>query len=347
MAIPTIDLFTDNETPTTSKMNQPRQALITALAGALTGDNIGWPLVAQGDLDMNGNSLYNFSSITGAQHVNSSKSLATAIAAASTDGKVIVIDPGFTATANNITVADDDVTIMGYGADCKIECTNAGSPGITVSGDNFTMKNLEFTGNSAGTDVTNLLVLNGDNATISGVTFTGDADAAVAAIGGGSDISISGCTFDTDEYSVRTINVTGLVISGNKFSNGTHPVYGGGVISAGIFSNNEISAATSTIYNIGDISIINNIFDGAVNINSVSATTKFDCNHVEGALGVDSSAVLSSFNCNTVGGTATFAAGSAVSIAFGNHIIGLTSGMGTATTTGGTSAENTFTGGGG
>jgi hypothetical protein len=163
MAFPTLSTYSDGETPADTKLNEIISAVQAAFAAGIIGANIADPLVMQGDIDMNGYSLNNFSSLNKVQVVNSSLSLDTAIANAASSGRVILIEPGYTATAEDIDVSLSNITILGYGHSSVINVPNTATYGINVTGDNFRMANLQVTSALAAADIVDIY---GSNNTI-------------------------------------------------------------------------------------------------------------------------------------------------------------------------------------
>ena len=115
MTLPVVERFVEREIPTPDKMNELIDTLVAQFNGSISSNSLAWPFLARGDIDMRGNAIYGFTAVNNVQYVNDDLSLADAITNASSDGNIIAITPGYTATAEDLDVVDDNITIIGYG----------------------------------------------------------------------------------------------------------------------------------------------------------------------------------------------------------------------------------------
>ena len=146
--IDNIAKFFDDETLSEEKMNALRTALIQELTTGIGAESLAWPLVAEGNLDMNNHDIVNVGSFAGVIQVNSTQSLATAVALVNSQGYgTILIDPGFTAvtTASGLEITADDVIIAGAHVNSIISADGS-AHGLLLSGENTMIQGISFVG---------------------------------------------------------------------------------------------------------------------------------------------------------------------------------------------------------
>jgi hypothetical protein len=150
MALDNVPTFQDDQALSAEDLTALGSSLSQKFTSGIQTTDILWPMVAGGILDMNGNNIVNIGSLSGVYHVNSNRSLATAVTAVNAaGGGTIVIDSDFdaTTTAGGLEITAADVTIMGYGDESTLSMDGT-SVGLTISGANFTIRNLSITGTS-------------------------------------------------------------------------------------------------------------------------------------------------------------------------------------------------------
>jgi hypothetical protein len=167
MALESVSRRVDAEVPTASEFNELLDALIPLLnSTGLPSTAFPWPLVALGNINMNGFELINASSVGGVIHVNAGITLSEAISTANTDNDTtIVIDAGITATTTTggLGITGANVTIRGE-AGAKIDCVDrSGGAGncIDITGNNVTIENIEFISSGVGTNINNAVRFRG------------------------------------------------------------------------------------------------------------------------------------------------------------------------------------------
>lgn len=179
MALETVTRFSDGGVPTEAEMNELLDALKVLLnSSGLPATAFPWPLIAQGNIDMNGFDILNVTDVGGVINVNSSKSLSSAIDAANAGGDTkIIIDPGFRATVTTagLAVTGDNITIEGS-AGAQIDCVNQAVERdcITVTGNGFRVSGVEFISTGDGTNVADAVFIKGaEDARFNNNVFSG------------------------------------------------------------------------------------------------------------------------------------------------------------------------------
>jgi len=157
MAISNVPTFTDGEIPSAAKLNQLGTAVTTKFSGGVTGADLVWPLVAQGNIDMN--SAYTFTNLRtlwSVVNVNEYDTFADAVAALPSAGGCLFVPPGTTVTLDGETVAKA-FCVLGAGKTSVLKITTAASSGYMLR----TSTDLE------GVDIVNCTI-DGNTATGSG-----------------------------------------------------------------------------------------------------------------------------------------------------------------------------------
>ena len=157
MAITTLPTFEDDEILTAGKLNELRDAIEDKFTGAITGADLAWPLVAQGNLDMSSFSLLGVRNFRSIYDSSQYASLQAAInVAEAAGGGVVLIPAGTEYEVQGITIESDDVILMGHGDSSVIKLPAGATSSLIsvaaqVSGIRFI--GLKFDGNSGtGTD---------------------------------------------------------------------------------------------------------------------------------------------------------------------------------------------------
>jgi len=225
MGLETVHSWADGEVIEADDLNSIKAGVSQELlSGSIPASKLVWPLIAQGNIDLNGYSLKNFSSFLGAIHVNDEKTLATAIAEAG-NGSVIVIDTGTVnpIAMSNITISGKNhISIIGNGS-ATITVGNAVTDaGLTIASDcsNITIHGINFTGGTvakpailiAGASKTR--ILNCSFETYVGLTVSTSVSTAI-------DSAVFGCKFDACSTAINIYASKFSTFSSNSFSNCT------------------------------------------------------------------------------------------------------------------------------
>ena len=224
MALDTIHVFADAEVVTHTNLNSIGEGVSGEIgSGNISASSLVWPLVALGNLDMNGYSVINNAETDGVLHVNSTQTLATAVAAVnSAPGGTIMLESGFEASASDLIVSADNVTIMANSPDTIINVpAGITSYGISFTGGNCKIKGVKFTGGVTGKPLIN--VTNIYNFGLDGCTFLNNAGPSVTVGAGGSPAylpSFRNCIFTgASESSIYLYDADMFEISGCQFLN--------------------------------------------------------------------------------------------------------------------------------
>ncbi len=132
MAITNIPTFTDGEIPSAAKLNQLGTAVTTKFSGAVTGSDMVWPLVVQGNIDMNSSyTLTNLRTLWSVVNVNEYDNFSDAVAALPASGGCLLIPPGTTVTIDGETVSKA-FCVLGCGKTSVVKITSAASSGYMI-----------------------------------------------------------------------------------------------------------------------------------------------------------------------------------------------------------------------
>lgn len=153
MAISNIPTFVTDEIPSAAKLNQLGTAITTKFSGGVTGADLVWPLVAQGNIDMNGSySFVNLRTLWSVVNVSEYDTFADAVAALPTAGGCLFIPPGTTVTTDGNTVSKA-FCVMGAGKTSVLKLTASATSGYLVrtgtSLEGVDFVNLTIDGNAA------------------------------------------------------------------------------------------------------------------------------------------------------------------------------------------------------
>lgn len=199
MPLNNIHEWVDDEVISHDDLNSIGEAVSQAVgSGNIAPTQLTWPLLAQGDIDMNGYTIRNIDALSGVIHVNDEKTLADAIDSA-VNGTIIIIDSGVTniATAQNLELDGlSNVSILGSGGgriSISAACTTAG---IRVK-----------------SNCTGII--------IDGISFTGGTANVPALLIEGSDVTVTNCSFDINNICCQigstSSNAVGATVVNNKF----------------------------------------------------------------------------------------------------------------------------------
>jgi len=152
MALTGSPTFLNKEILTFQKLNNWADTISTKFDSNIQAADISWPLVAQGNLDMNGNSIVGVSSLFNIYVVVTGFTFAQAVAAVNTDGGgVIYIPTGTTVTLEDVDITTGDVMIVGGGPDSILQIGGAVTDyglSFASSSHNILIADLTIDGNS-------------------------------------------------------------------------------------------------------------------------------------------------------------------------------------------------------
>lgn len=178
MALETVTRFADGGVPTEAEMNELLDALKVLLnSSGLPATAFPWPLIALGNIDMNGFDIVNSTAVGGVLNVNAAKTLATAITEANVSGNTTIqIDPGVVAdtTLTGVTVTGNNITIRGGGGATIdfIDLDPTPGYGLTVTGDGFTLEGVTCITSGTGVNMSGIINLDStEDALIRKCTF--------------------------------------------------------------------------------------------------------------------------------------------------------------------------------
>lgn len=228
MALSGSPTFAYKEILTYNKLNDWAGTVETKFDGNIQAADISWPLVAQGNLDMNGNSIVGVSSLFNIYVVVDGFTFAQAVAAVNTDGGgVIYIPSGTTVTVEDVDITTGDVMIRGGGPDSIIKLgASVTDYGISFasSSDNILIADLTIDGNSQGAHgfqiapSSNIQVRNvwGKSLAAShGIfSFQGSGDTVC------SNVIVSSCRFSGNYISLDLDGMDKMLVTGCLFTEG-------------------------------------------------------------------------------------------------------------------------------
>jgi hypothetical protein len=151
--------FEDREKLTAGKLNLLRDAIENKFS-AITGADLTWPLVAQGNIDMNGFSIVNLQTfwniVNAGEYTLDTAGFQLAInAAIDSSGGCVLVPPHTTIKIDGIDIGGSDITIMGCGSSSVLQLTAGSTSGWmmrTSTGlNNITIANLTMDGALQGT----------------------------------------------------------------------------------------------------------------------------------------------------------------------------------------------------
>ncbi|KPK44897.1 MAG: hypothetical protein AMJ65_01620 [Phycisphaerae bacterium SG8_4] len=252
MALTGSPTFSNKEILTYQKLNNWSDALSTKFSGNVVSADISWPLVAQGNLDMNGNSIVGVSSLFSIYIVTTSFTFTQAVSAINTAGGGIIYIP----TGTTITIADHDFTtgnvmIYGGGPDSVLQVSSATDYGISFasSSDNIMIADLTLDVDSetahgiqfAPSD--NIIIRNitakGAGASHAALYFNGSGDSTCT------NVKVIGCEFPAGAKAILLDGIQYLQIIGCNFDTHTEStIYYSDATAARPFADATISHCT-------------------------------------------------------------------------------------------------------
>ena len=133
MPITNLPTFTDEELLAAAKLNLMRNA-INSKFSAITGADLTWPLVAEGNIDFDSQfsivGLRTFWNIINASEYATFQAAIDAAEAAG--GGCVVIPPATTVVADGVSIDASSIAIVGCGPSSVLQLTTAASSGYLV-----------------------------------------------------------------------------------------------------------------------------------------------------------------------------------------------------------------------
>lgn len=208
MPITGLSTFEDNEILTAGKLNTLVQALESKFS-AITGDDIVWPLVCQGNIDFdNQHSIVGLRTFWNYINADEYDSLQLAIdAAEAAGGGCVVIPPDTTITADTVDIEASSIWIVGCGPSSVLKLTSGASGGYHIRTGSGTLTdiglmNLTMNGQSVASQL-GMVFRFIDGCTVKGVTFQNYAAAALKFTHAGTagtqkcqNVMVSDCKFE-------------------------------------------------------------------------------------------------------------------------------------------------------
>jgi hypothetical protein len=169
MAIPDLPTFEDREKLTAGKLNELRDAVESKFQ-AITGADLTWPLVAEGNLDMGGQySIIGLQTLWNVVNADEYASLQAAVDAAVASSGGCVFIPPYNSTnkvADGVNIGGSNILIMGCGSSSRIELTSGSTSGYMFQTSdgvvNVGITNLTLDGMATGTNQKGVRVQQGD-----------------------------------------------------------------------------------------------------------------------------------------------------------------------------------------
>lgn len=232
MPITNIPTFADGELPSASKLNQLGTAISTKFSGSIAGSDLSWPLIAQGALDMNENSINNLQKLWNVVNVAEYDTFADAVAALPTNGGSLFIPPG-TVTTDGAELDTSNTLVFGTGRGSVLKLTSGSTSGYLVRTatalENIGFCDLTIDGNSAtGSGQDGVQIRDCDGVRISGCHFKGFSGEHLVLTHSGTqgnpteNALIYGCHFkDGSGDQLLMDDVDGVQIVGCNFDNPT------------------------------------------------------------------------------------------------------------------------------
>ena len=234
MPITNLPTFVHKQLLTAAQLNQIVTALQTKFAGNISGSDLVWPLVTDGDIDFGGtNTLLNLPTLWDVVNADEYDTFTDAVAALPTAGGSIYIPSGSSVVTDGINVTGKNICIFGDGDSSILDLTSSASSGYLIkhSGGGqyrFQMYNLMVDGNTTGSAQDGIRLAQVFSAKFHNVTFKNFTGRAIwitnsGAAGNYSDnVQVSNCLFEGGTLAqVEANDVIMLQIMGCQFSGGS------------------------------------------------------------------------------------------------------------------------------
>jgi len=261
MPITNLPTFVEKQLLTAAQLNQIVTALQTKFSGNVSGSDLVWPLVTDGDIDFGGsNTLLNLPTLWNVVNAAEYDTFTDAVSALPSTGGAIYIPPGSTVTTDGINVTDRNLCIFGDGDASVLALTTAASSGYLLrhSGEGsyrFSMYNLTVSGGNTGSAQDGIQLRQPRSVKVQNVNFRNFSGRALWVTNSGTagfyadNVHVHQCLFEGGVLNQLEGNdVTNLRISGCQFDTGTK---------SGIYVK-----PTSSSYIGRNIKITNNMFIG-------------------------------------------------------------------------------------
>jgi hypothetical protein len=195
----TVADFEDEQILTFEELNAFKDAVIARFSAGIASGDIGWPLTAQGNLDMSVYNILGGRQIWGFVNAAEYDTLADAISAAGTGGVVLIPPETTIVTAGGEVHSGSGATIIGSGPSSVLKFDASPSAGYLLRADAGTglmFSNLTFDGNSAaGSGQIGLDLQGVSNVLIDGCWFQNFSGPALNISNGCSGVKVRGCWF--------------------------------------------------------------------------------------------------------------------------------------------------------
>lgn len=262
--------FTRKEILTAEKMTTFVTALNNVFSAGFSSDDLAWPLIADGNLDMAQYSILNCKQVMDVVNASEYATFAEAITAAGAGGAVF-IPPGYTLTLTSAgLITADNITVFGLGPSSKIaagagaaQLLKVDNSGSVING--FRLSNLTIDGNDIAGCV-GVLINFAHTVFIDGVHFVDCDGTALEINNNGTDgnasrnVVISNCVFEAGGAGHIVIeDVLNLTISNVISDNAT---------TKAIFC--DANTSTAYMYRISIADCIINGADTAIQIDNVT-----------------------------------------------------------------------------
>lgn len=234
MAITNLPTFEADEILPASKLNTLRDAIENKFAGGVSGADLGWPLTADGNLDMAGYSILGVKRFWNIYNAAEYSTLQAAIdAAEATSGGCVLVPPNTNLSADGLTVTSGDIAIIGCGSTSVISHSSGASAGYllrTAAGlSNFTIANIYLDGSTnAAAGQAGLYFQQATNVHIDNVVFNDFTGDHLVLRNDGTagnnceDVFVSNCRFlNGDTGHIFMDDIDGLYVSNCRFKNPT------------------------------------------------------------------------------------------------------------------------------
>jgi hypothetical protein len=226
MALTNIHEFVDDEIITAEDLNSIGESVNAEIInGGIESSSLVWPLIAQGDLDMNGYGIEGMSSFFGEFHVNTSQTLAEAITLVnSAGGGTIIIDDNTSSqsVASDRLITASNVSIIGASGEAVITVSSGASLyGIKVVGNYFRLEGCRITGGASGKPA--LIITDVESGNISNNTFVACEGPCILTEGGTEGMATTRISDNVfaycEEEGIIVDTLLSSTISNNNFIN--------------------------------------------------------------------------------------------------------------------------------
>ena len=268
MAISNIPTFTDGEILTASKLNTLGTAVSTKFSGAITGADMVWPLVCQGNIDFNSFGVTNLAKLWNVVNVAEYDTVTLAIAALPAAGGSLFVPPG-TTTLDTVELDTSNTQVFGTGRGSILKITTAASGGYMMKTStgltNIGFSDLTISGNAqTGTGQDGIQVKDVVGVKFTNVYFDDFSGESLVLTHSGTqgnpceEVQIIGCHFEDGAGDQLLMDdVDGVQIVGCRFENPTTKCINGTPSTSASYMRSilvqgcKFSTAANSVYIIG------------------------------------------------------------------------------------------------